>query len=730
MPRPTRKRKWQKHWCVSMADYRALAQALDPYAMDTGGITPDTLRALQSGYKSPNLLGMISDIGRGGLSNLESLVRGGVAQFAGTPVDTLNTIRTPYPMEIMGDVNYAPDKQVYGGTKDILGMLPQRVTRGRPETAGMEELGTVIGPGLAKGVAPVVKGGGNLLGAAINERLLTGQSVLPSLLKEPQTAMFAVNPAEQMAQALTKADKAEARLLKSKEFGALKGQDRDRAIESVRAKAENTGIPRSMEELKLAVGNEEDIARSLMNNPGFKVGQVVPEEAVNRAMMARGQMRMEAPQTPGPNAPEADWAKWGESHGVNMTVTPPQDIGITDLTSKRGVKIPGGFEGTFTIPDLFWMKANNFDPAALPKDLHDQLMQKFIRTHEIQNPDQVDIFNRLNFALLSPNAPLTPNEFLAQRFRLKNVDELQALAGRYGEPNLAQTASTQTGVGSATSGGMGILGTADLSNQAMLAKLVLEKPEMFKIAPGETMRDVTTRVMNQVRGLGPKTASLGTPWLDLNKANTSAVDLHMIRNSYDRMLDDPVVGDAFVKRMSGLLKTEPTAEAIRALPAKKVEDAAIQVIGGTDVSRVYRSKTGELNKIPASATPEKLAFEPEKFQEFNPFYNRVVDYVDESRGANPILELFPEQWRKWDVYRQRVEPHEFAHPDYRKLPRQSWTEMQDALTAHKQAGYTQSLNPVMNESDWRKLYYGKADVGLLGMLGAGAGGASLYNRNK
>jgi hypothetical protein len=376
------------------------------------------------------------------------------------------------------------------------------------------------------------------------------------------------------------------------------------------------------------------------------------------------------------------------------------------------------------------MKANNFDPAALPKDLHDQLMQKFIRTHEIQNPDQVDIFNRLNFALLSPNAPLTPNEFLAQRFRLKNVDELQALAGRYGEPNLAQTASTQTGVGSATSGGMGILGTADLSNQAMLAKLVLEKPEMFKIAPGETMRDVTTRVMNQVRGLGPKTASLGTPWLDLNKANTSAVDLHMIRNSYDRMLDDPVVGDAFVKRMSGLLKTEPTAEAIRALPAKKVEDAAIQVIGGTDVSRVYRSKTGELNKIPASATPEKLAFEPEKFQEFNPFYNRVVDYVDESRGANPILELFPEQWRKWDVYRQRVEPHEFAHPDYRKLPRQSWTEMQDALTAHKQAGYTQSLNPVMNESDWRKLYYGRADVGLLGMLGAGAGGASLYNRNK
>jgi len=192
-----------------MPDYRALAQALDPYAMDTGGITPDTIKALQSGYKSPNLLGMIGDIGRGGLSNLESLVRGGVAQFGGTPVDTLNTIRTPYPMEVMGDVNYAPDKQVYGGTKDILGMMPKRVTQARPETAGMEELGTVMGPGLAKAAMPAVRAGQkglNLLGMEVADRVATGQSVLPSLLKEPQSAMFAVNPADQMAQAVTKAE--------------------------------------------------------------------------------------------------------------------------------------------------------------------------------------------------------------------------------------------------------------------------------------------------------------------------------------------------------------------------------------------------------------------------------------------------------------------------------------------------------------------------------------------
>jgi hypothetical protein len=155
--------------------------------MDTGGITPDTIKALKSGYKSPNLLGMIADIGRGGLSNLESLVRGGVAQFGGTPVDTLNTIRTPYPMEVMGDVNYAPDKQVYGGTKDILGMMPKRVTQARPETAGMEELGTVMGPGLAKGVAPAVKGYASLLGNEINAGM-TGQptrSIIGQITPKP-----------------------------------------------------------------------------------------------------------------------------------------------------------------------------------------------------------------------------------------------------------------------------------------------------------------------------------------------------------------------------------------------------------------------------------------------------------------------------------------------------------------------------------------------------------------
>ena len=493
-------------------------------------------------------------------------------------------------------------------------------------------------------------------------------------------------------------------------------------------KAVGAGVPRNAAALKAAIGNEPDIIRSLLGVKEYKDTGVIPQSAIDEALMTRQLMKAQPATTPGRKASVDEWKQWGEKHGVNMTLTEPQSLGITDLTSKREIKIPGGLEGTFTIPDMFWMKANNIDPAALPKATHDALMQKLIRTHEVENPDQVDVFNRLNFALLSPNAPLTPNEFLAQRMRLTNMEELQALAGRVGEPGLSQTAQQQTGVQAAARGGMGVLGTADLKNQAMLAKLILDKPEMFQMAPGETMRDVTMRVMNQVPGLGPKTASLGTPWLNLEKANTSAVDLHMIRNSYERMLNDPLVGDAFRERMAGKLGVEPTAEAILGLPTKRVEKAAIDVIGGSSMEKKYRLASGELNAIPDVAAPGRLAYEPKQLTDFNPFYKRVVDYVDESRGPNPVLELFPEQWRKWDVYRQRLEPHEFAHPDYRSLPRQSWQEMKDSLAAHKEAGYTQARNPVMKETDWRNLYYGKVDPTLLpGLAGVAAGTGAVVN---
>jgi len=558
------------------------------------------------------------------------------------------------------------------------------------------------------------------------------QELARALLSERATqsamaGMTSIAGSGKLADALIK-------MQESPAFAKLRPLEKQSAVTSLTQSFSGDAIPRTSGNIRSAVGNEEDIGRSLMNLPAFKVSGQIPKSTVDNAVGNRALYRAEPPTTPGAGASEKDWADWGSHYGVNMTRTPNQALldssgkPLIDGRTGNPISIPGGLDGTFTIPDLLHIKANNFDPNFLPQDVHNSLMKKFMRTHTPANPDQVDMFNQLNFALLSPNAPLTQNEFLQARARLTNMDELKALAGRVGEPGLSSTAAQQLGVGGAgASGGMGVLGTADLGNQAMLAKLILDKPEMFQIGPGETMRDVTMRVMNQVPGLGPKTASLGTPWLDLNNANTSAVDLHMIRNNYPRMLTDPDVGEAFTNRMSGLLKVNPDPAAILAHP--DAEEKAISVIGGTDVSRKYRLKDGSLNNIPPSATPDRLAYEPESMRDFNPFYSKVVDYVDQSRGANPEIPLFPEQWRLWDRYRQRVEPHEFAHPDFRLLPKQSWTEMQGALQAHKDAGYTQSINPVMNPSDWRSLYYGNATVPMLGMTAAGAAGAA-YGLNQ
>ena len=491
--------------------------------------------------------------------------------------------------------------------------------------------------------------------------------------------------------------------------------------------ADPNTVPRTLRDITAVTGvDDADIARSTLSHATAQGDATVPRAGIEQALERRAVLRSERPTTPGADATPEQWAAWGQKHGVNMTATPSQSLGISDLTSRREITVPGGLEGKFTIPDLFQIKANNFDPGALPKEVHDALMQKFLRTYERPGgAAPVDKFNALNFALTSPNAPLTQNQFVAARTRVRTPEELATLAARKGEPDLSATLAEEAGVRGARHGGMGTLGTADLGNQADLAAAVRGKPEMFDIAPGETMREVAARTMNQVPGLGPKTASLGVPWTDLNRANVSAVDLHMIRNSYQQMLTDPQLGPDFRKRMIGLLRMRKGATADQIMERPGAEAAAIKIIGGDSKAQVYRDVKGNLKGgARPELAPEKLMFEPKTAQDFNPFYNRVLDYINTGRGENPQLALFPEQWRKWDTYRQRVEPHEQAHPDFTKLPKQSFNEQQAALQAHKDAGYMGQAK-AMKPSDWRKLYYGNTTVPFAATLAGGSGAAAL-----
>lgn len=505
---------------------------------------------------------------------------------------------------------------------------------------------------------------------------------------------------------------------------------------------------KEVRELADAAG-EADIGRSFAS--GMKGSEGIPASEVAGALRHREQYRAEPRTLPKPAAEmsDQDWLDFGAQYGADFSQSPMQSLGMSDLATRQELMVPGGLEGQFTIPDLFRIKAQNFDPRALEHPMqrqlpgytgstHNELMKKFLRTYRREGEqDAVDVFNDLNFALLSPNAPLTQNEFLAQRLRAQSPEDLERLAERSGELNLGNRIDAETGVGAAQRGGMGVKGTADLGNQAELARLLRERPDIFQPGEGETLRDVAYRVMNQVPGLGVKTASLGVPWTNLDAANVSAVDLHMIRNLYPRLKAEDPAFAARLKKLTGAMRKDKKTGKMSPMSE---EDAAIDIIGGTTRESVYRPKaarlqdpeTGLHKDLPDYIRPEKLAHEPEKFSTPNEFYSQILRYIDESRGPNPELELFPEQWRLWDTYRARVEPHEMAHPDWRKLPKQSWSEMQEALGAHRELGYMdapdkQTLrNAPVREGDWRKLYYGHADPRLLmGVAGAGLAGSSL-----
>ena len=172
-----------------MADYRELAAALGGgYGQDTGPITPDTLATLRNGKKASasDLLGMLKAIGSGSLSNLESLVRGGVAQIPGAGGDLEGLARMGINKAFgAGGVNVSPTP-VLPTTTDILGMMP-RNTAARPESAGMEELGGYMSPAFGKIAKPAMTQYAKLAGQEINAAM-TGQptrSLLGTITPKP-----------------------------------------------------------------------------------------------------------------------------------------------------------------------------------------------------------------------------------------------------------------------------------------------------------------------------------------------------------------------------------------------------------------------------------------------------------------------------------------------------------------------------------------------------------------
>ena len=186
-----------------MPDYRALAQALGTLQPTPQEI--ERMAALQSPAFGvfPQMQPYRSQQDITASANVPvDLLRGRVAGTRGLFGDVVNQpIPMVRPLQLLSQA--FTGQQKYPDTEHYLDTMPLKSDTPIGDVAGRIGSFAPINP------MPAVRSGQkglNMLGMEVADRLATGRSVLPSLLKEPQTAMFAVNPADQMAQSVTKAE--------------------------------------------------------------------------------------------------------------------------------------------------------------------------------------------------------------------------------------------------------------------------------------------------------------------------------------------------------------------------------------------------------------------------------------------------------------------------------------------------------------------------------------------
>lgn len=126
----------------------------------TGGITEDTRTAMATPITARGALNALKevgmDVGRGAVSNAESLVRGAVSQVPGVFGDLESLGRKAVNFSF-GPGGVKVDEKTVAPTSEEIRAATPRMTAARPESSGMESLGEVMAPGMAKATAPVAK---------------------------------------------------------------------------------------------------------------------------------------------------------------------------------------------------------------------------------------------------------------------------------------------------------------------------------------------------------------------------------------------------------------------------------------------------------------------------------------------------------------------------------------------------------------------------------------------
>jgi hypothetical protein len=128
-------------------------------------------------------------------------MRGRLATTMGTPSDILNMFRSPNPMEVYGDVNYAPQQQVPYGSQELMQTLPLAPTSPAGQLAG--NVGSVVplSPAEILQAARVARQAALAGGATVKQAgKIAKEEINATLLGErPNTMLGAITPSPMYA---------------------------------------------------------------------------------------------------------------------------------------------------------------------------------------------------------------------------------------------------------------------------------------------------------------------------------------------------------------------------------------------------------------------------------------------------------------------------------------------------------------------------------------------------
>ena len=265
-----------------------------------------------------------------------------------------------------------------------------------------------------------------------------------------------------------------------------------------------------------------------------------------------------------------EFEEYGKAFGVPNLGPLSEIANIPSDVAGNPARIPGGLEGKFTYYDLLWLKANPVDVANLPETTHAKLTAKLASTMAPTPGEKVLSFNSIVFGMLSPNAPLLPNEMGQSRLRFGSMEDVRKFASLYPEnptkenlKELNQRLKKELGFISAGKGGLGIAITADISNIVNAARLFTKNPDFFVKKANESWADFVDKLTTQIKGFGTKTGSFGSVWQDPLKASISAMDRHMARIFGQELLGNPELRKRFegivVDRFNSMLKKSKEA---------------------------------------------------------------------------------------------------------------------------------------------------------------------------